>query len=154
MPQAAENVEDAIFYLAERYRNQASHPEYPLKTLRAFLAQAYETHRSAEFFQYLGFLRAFDESEFMAYREQMKEHIMAMKAMDYITTTWQFWLIVWPLTLVSCLILQYGMGLNLQWSGRVPRFQVNRQANPAADIRNQQQVPSAAIVPVRMRNQP
>ncbi len=154
LPQAAENVEDAIFYLAERYRNQASHPEYPLKTLRAFLAQAYETHRSAEFFQYLGFLRAFDESEFMAYREQMKEHIMAMKAMDYITTTWQFWLIVWPLTLVSCLILQYGMGLNLQWSGRVPRFQVNRQANPAADIRNQQQVPSAAIVPVRMRNQP
>ncbi len=152
LPQEAENVEDVIYYLAHRYQEHPDILQQPLKTLRAFLASAYSEHRSAEFFQYLSFLKAFDPLEYEAYLEETAEHIIPMRIKEYFASTYGFWLVIWPLFLIGVLILQYGFGFYPGFinAARKNRTASNRQANPAADMRNHRQAPAAAIVPVKM----
>lgn len=152
LPQEAENVEDAILHLAHRYKEHPDTLQHPLKTLRAFLASAYADHRSSEFFQYLGFLRAFDALEYQSYLEEIAEHIIPMKIKEYFASTYGFWLVVWPVFLLGILILQYGFGFYPGFisASRKNRMVSNRYANPAADIRNHRQTPASAIVPVKV----
>ena len=152
-PQEAENVEDVVFYLAQQYRASPDPLRQPLKTLRAYLSSAYAQHRSAEFFQYLGFLSTFDEQEYREYVELTNEHVLLMRASEYLRSTYGFWLALWPALLWCVLALQYGLGFSLDFAGagRNTPSAPNRHSNPAADIRNHRRAPpAAAVVPIKV----
>ncbi|MFN5745096.1 MAG: HEAT repeat domain-containing protein [Methylococcaceae bacterium] len=152
LPQQAENVEDMMSLLASAYRKRPAQLQQPLKTLRAYLSDAYEHHRSAEFFQYMRFMEDFAPGESSTYAEQSTEHVLVMQITEYFNSTWKFWLILWPLALLGLILLQYGLGLfgNVSRHGSNPHGRPNRYANPAADIRNRRQSPAAAVVPIKI----
>ncbi|UZR27260.1 HEAT repeat domain-containing protein [Methylococcus mesophilus] len=153
LPQEAENVEDVVDYLAARYRANPERLQQPLKALRAYLGSAYGNHRSGEFFQFLKFLEEYDGQEYEEYLKQTQEHVLLMRILEYVKSTYGFWLVFWPLSLLILIVAQYGFGLS-------PRFaragdgtasaKPNRRANPAADIRNRRQAPAAAVVPIKI----
>ena len=154
MPQEAENVEDMVLWMASSYRQRHEPLEHILKTLRAYLSNAYQQHESAQFFQYLRFLEEFAPGEFKEYVEQTAEHVLLMRLAEYLHSTWLFWLILWPVVLVLLVILQYSFGLFHSLSSDTSRSKgsANRYSNPASDIRNLRQTPAPAIVPVRIQS--
>ncbi|AAU90484.1 PBS lyase HEAT-like repeat domain protein [Methylococcus capsulatus str. Bath] len=153
LPQEAENVEDVVDYLAARYRANPEHLQQPLKALRAYLGSAYGNHRSGEFFQFLKFLAAYDSREYEAYLKQTQEHVLLMRMLEYVKSTYGFWLVFWPLSLLILIVVQYGLGLSPRFAradGGGAATRPNRRANPAADIRNRRQAPAAAVVPIKI----
>ena len=150
LPQEAENTEDVIIDFARRYRDDPDPLQQPLKVLRANLSDFYNHYQSAPFFQALSFLEAFDPDEYREYLNETKEHLLLMRVIEYARSTWGFWLVLWPFSVLILLGLQYGLGLFVSIGGGAHRPTPNRHANPAADIRNRHQAPAAAIVPVKI----
>lgn len=152
LPQEAENAEDVVDYFADQYRSSPEPLHQPLRTLRAQLGEDYKHYQSAEFFHNLRFLERFDPESFQLYLEQTREHVLLMRIIEYARSTWGFWLVIWPLGLLTLLLAQYGLGLFTSLSGHAGGrgLTPNRHANPAADLRNRRHNPPAAIVPVRV----
>lgn len=153
LPQEAENVEDVIDYLAARYRANPERLQQPLKALRAYLGSAYGNHRSGEFFQFLKFLEEYDSREYEEYLKQTREHVLLMRMLEYVKSTYGFWLVFWPVSLLILMVTQYGFGLSPRFAradGGAASAKPNRRANPAADIRNRRQAPAAAVVPIKI----
>lgn len=133
LPQEAENVEDVVFYLAQTQGN--GHPQFlkrQLKALHDYLRQAYQHNRSGEFFQFLSFLKKFDQQDYQEYLAQTSEQIRVMRVVEYLTATFLFWLVVLPLNLLIALLVSYLVlpALNLE-PVRVGHGG-NSRANPAA----------------------
>ena len=152
LPQEAENIEDVIIDLAQNYQSHPDRLQQPLKVLRANLSDFYNHLQSAQFFQTLKFLEYFDPEEYRLYLKETGEHILLMRIIEYVRSTWIFWLLVWPLLLTLLLGLQYGLGLFGSIDGRGSRPAPNRNANPAADLRNRRQMPASTIVPVKINH--
>ena len=150
LPQEAENTEDVIIDFAKRYHQNPAPLQQPLRVLRANLSDYYNHYQSAPFFQALSFLEAFDPDEYREYLKETREHLLLMRIIEYARSTWGFWLVLWPISILILLGLQYGLGLFASIGGVGHRQPPNRHANPAADIRNRHQAPAAAIVPVKI----
>ncbi|WP_367155888.1 HEAT repeat domain-containing protein [Methylomonas sp. HYX-M1] len=150
LPQAAENVEDVVSYLAQTQgQGHSQFHKRQLKALNGYLQQAYEQHRSGEFFQLLNFLRAFDHDEYQLYLRQTGEHIRIMRAIEYLTASVPFWLVCWPLNLLIALFVSY---LILPWLKLEPvrvGHSGNNRANPAA-FGSAATAKAPAIVPIKI----
>lgn len=147
-PQEAENAEDVISDFARRYRMAPEPLHQPLKVLRANLSDFYKGYESAQFFQTLQFLEAFDEAEYQNYLFETREHVLLMRIIEYSRSTWGFWLVFWPLSILFLLGVQYGLGFFMSIGGDGPKTIPNRYANPATDLRSRRQAPASAILPV------
>lgn len=150
LPQEAENVEDVVVYLAgvQGSGHQAFHSRQ-LKAMHGFLDQAYERYRSGEFFQVLNFLRQFDPEAYRQYQSQTGEHIRIMRAVEYLTATWGFWLVLWPLNLLLSLLVSYLLLPALKWEPVRLGNNGNARANPAA-FGNVVPHKAPAIVPIKI----
>ncbi len=149
LPQEAENVEDLIFYLAQT--QGTANPQFhkrQLKALNVQLHQAYESNRSGEFFQLLNFLRGFDPHEYEDYLSHTSEQIRIMRIYEYVTATYPFWLVFWPLTLLLTLCFSYLLlpALKLE---PVLGDQGKNLANPAT-FSNLNKTPPPTIVPIKI----
>ena len=152
-PQEAENVEDVVFYMAEKYdgSHQQLHKRY-LKALHRHLRRSYEEKLSGEFFQLLRFLRAFDPAEYDEFIEQNHEQIRIMRLKEYFKSTLPFWLVFWPVCLFLILLSKYTLLplFNLEITSQDGRQPPNRRANPATDKSSQTVTPPSAIIPVKV----
>lgn len=152
LPQAAENVEDLIFYLAATIDNSAylQHKRH-LKALNLYIRRAYEANASGQFFQNLTFLRSFDAEEYQRYLQANVEQIRIMRLWEYTQAGFRFWLIFLPISAVIMLVFMYGIlpKLNLNLGGQGGN-QPNRRANPASDKRNKVVPPPASIIPIKI----
>ncbi|TAN65356.1 MAG: HEAT repeat domain-containing protein [Methylobacter sp.] len=153
LPQEAENVEDVVFYLAQKQRDAAPDAgKHNLKALRMGLWQAYENHLAGEFFQVLDFLRHFDPAEYRDYVLQNDEQIRIMRIWEYTQASYGFWLVCWPISLLCVLVINYSLLPLLSFSlpAHNTRYRPNQRANPASDSRNKNAPPSSAIVPIKI----
>lgn len=153
LPQEAENAEDAVFFLADKYRHSSpATGKQDLKALRMGLWQAFQNHQSGDFFQILSFLRQLDVSEYQAYLIQNEEQIRLMRILEYFHATYWFWLICWPISLLCVLVINYSLLPMLSFSlpAHKTRYRPNQRANPAADGRNKTVPPASAIVPIKL----
>lgn len=152
LPQEAENVEDVVTYLAQTQGN--GHPQFhkrQLKALHDYLRQAYQQHRSGEFFQLLSFLRAFDSQDYRQYLAQTGEQVRVMRVIEYLTATLPFWLAVWPLNLLIALLVSYLLLPALKLEPVKVGHSGNSRANPAA-FGNVAANKAPAIVPIKIAN--
>ncbi len=152
-PQEAENVEDVVFYMADKYdgAQQHLHKRY-LKALHRHLRRTYEDKLSGEFFQLLRFLRAFDPAEYDEFAEQNQEQIRIMRLKEYFESTIPFWLVFWPICLFLILLSKYTLLplFNLEITSQDGRQPPNRKANPATDKSSQTVAPPSAVLPVKV----
>lgn len=152
LPQEAENIEDVVSYLA--LAQGQGHPQFHkrhLKALNVALRQTYETYRSGEFFQLLGFLRAFDSGEYRDYLAHTEEQIRIMRGCEYLKATLPFWLAFWPASLLLLLFAGHWLLPALNWEpAGAQRRSPNRRANPAADPGNAGAAPPPVIVPLKI----
>ena len=153
LPQAAENAEDVILYLAEsQLKNSSQINNLDLKALRMGLWRAYENRYSGEYFQTLNFLRHFDIEAYQVYLSENTEQIRIMRVIEYLESSYNFWIVAWLLCLIGILIINYSLLplLNINLPAHNTPYKPNRRANPAADDRHQAAPPSAAIVPINI----
>lgn len=150
LPQEAENVEDVVLYLAQTQGN--GHPQYlkrQLKALHDALREAYQQHRSGEFFQLLNFLKHFDAQNYQAYLDQTTEHVRIMRAIEYLSATVPFWLVVWPFNLLIALLVSYLILPALKLEPVRVGHSGNSRANPAA-FGNAAAQKAPVIVPIKI----
>jgi hypothetical protein len=150
LPQEAENVEDVVLYLAQTQGN--GHPQFlkrQLKALHDSLREAYQQHRSGEFFQLLNFLKHFDPQNYQAYLDQTAEHIRIMRVIEYLTATMPFWLVVWPFNLLIALLVSYLILPALKLEPVRVGHSGNSRANPAA-FGNVASHKAPVIVPIKI----
>ena len=153
LPQAAENAEDVILYLAEsQLKNSSQINNLDLKALSMGLWRAYENRYSGEYFQTLNFLRHFDIEAYQVYLSENTEQIRIMRVIEYLESSYNFWIVTWLLCLISILIINYSLLplLNINLPAHNTPYKPNRRANPAADDRHQAAPPPAAIVPINI----
>ena len=155
LPQTAENAEDVILYLAEsQLKNNSQINKLNLKALRMGLWKAYENHYSGEYFQILNFLRQFNIEAYQVYLSENTEQIRIMLVIEYLQSSYNFWIVCWLFCLICVLIINYSLLplLNINLPAHNTPYKPNQRANPAADDRHQVVPPPAAIVPININS--
>lgn len=151
LPQEAENIEDLIIYMATKYGQEKQPNKRQLKALQRAIRIAYEQNHSGQFFQYLMFLQAFDNSEFQRFVKHNKDQIQIMRLWEYYLAGHNFWLFFIPISalllvfFIYVILPKFNLNLGIQGGKHA-----NKRASPAADRNNKILAPASSIIPIQI----